>query len=595
MATPTTASPAAARDGSAGLPRGYWGPDRVRPILDQVQAIRFEVDLDDLGPGERAAVDELVLAGHAIQDLAELTEHPQALDARARLDALHERLGRPPATHDLRDLYDLSQGPIATTLDNELLPFLPVDGFAGGRNVYPWQIEASEIETFIEGHPSQRKDILGLHTVVRRSTTTNLRRDLTTIRGHHELGALHPGLEDRLTALVANPQTQALYAVPYSVAWPKRILAISGHLWRAAELVNEEDPDFASFLRLRARDLLTDDNEAGDAAWIRGSFRHLDAVVGAHESYDDDLFGAKAFFGLSILRRDEPSTLELRERLRHLQAIEDALPIGRHRTVASDIPVGSFNVIAAFGQGRGTGAEILPNDPDLIRKYGRKIALRHNAAIHPEAFGRVAARWRAVMAPVHHAELTPEGAFRQVTWHEVGHYLGPDTDHLGRPFDSSLGEDGPPIEELKSELASLFACGWLGRIGAFSPDEVRAVVAYAVTGTFRPVRPLRSQPYPTIWLMLGNYLLEQGVLWPADDGLHLDHERIREATVAMLGEVLALQDRGSRSDSNAYIERWTGWDERHVAIADRIRATERYRFRRERYAILEERAAVPQA
>jgi len=88
--------------------------------------------------------------------------------------------------------------------------------------------------------------------------------------------------------------------------------------------------------------------------------------------------------------------------------------------------------------------------------------------------------------------------------------------------------------------------------------------------------------------MLDNYFLEQGALWSAEDGLRIDHDRVWEVTVAMLGEVLALQDRGSRADSNAYIERWTRWDERHEAIAGRIRAVERYRFLDARYAILED-------
>jgi hypothetical protein len=128
------------------LPRGYWGPDRTRAILDKVLITRYDVDLGGLGPGERAAVHELVAAGRALQDLAEDTEHHQALRARHRLHQLHERLGRPRVTADLLELYALSQGPIATTLDNELLPFLPVDAYAHGRNVYPWAITGEEVE-----------------------------------------------------------------------------------------------------------------------------------------------------------------------------------------------------------------------------------------------------------------------------------------------------------------------------------------------------------------------------------------------------------------------------------------------------------------
>jgi hypothetical protein len=585
MSRPAT-SPAPAR--ARALPRGYWGPDRVRPILEQTQTIRFDADPSPLGPGERAAVGELVSAGRMIQDLNELTEHHQSLAARAKLEALHERLGRPAETSDLLELYAMSQGPIATTLDNQLLPFLPVDGFAGGRNVYPWAIEAAEVSAFVERHPERRPEILGLHTVVRRTTPTALRLDLATLRRHRELAALHPGLQARLTTLAASPTAETLYAVPYSVAWPSRILAISGALWRAGEAVESDDRDFAAFLRQRSRDLLTDDNEAGDAAWVRGSFGHLDVVVGAYEPYDDDLFGAKTFFGLSILVRNEASTAELQERTRHLQDIENALPIDRHRVVTSEIPVRAFDVLAAFGQGVGTGAEILPNDPDLIRKYGRKIALRRNAAVHPDVFEGNARRWRAVMAPEHHRELTPEGVFRQVTWHEIGHYLGPDTDHLGRPITTSLGEDAPALEELKSELVAMFACDWLERIGAFSPDEVRAVEAYGILGGFRPKRPLRTQVYPTIWLMLTNRLLDDGALRIEADGVHIDRERLPGAVEAMLRETLAIQDRGTRAESGAFIARHSTWDDRHERLAARIKAAERYRFRHGVFAILED-------
>jgi len=38
---------------------------------------------------------------------------------------------------------------------------------------------------------------------------------------------------------------------------------------RAADAVAGDDEQFARFLRNRARDLLTDDYEAGDAAWLK--------------------------------------------------------------------------------------------------------------------------------------------------------------------------------------------------------------------------------------------------------------------------------------------------------------------------------------
>lgn len=572
------------------LPRGYWGPDQARPILDKVLVTPYEVPLGELSPGERGAVDELVEAGLAIRDLDEETQHHQALRARGRLQALHDRLGRPQQTADLLELHELFRGPIATTLENERTPFLPVDPFAEGRNVYPWAIDAREIEAFLEARPDRRPAILDLHTAVRRTTAPSLRRDLATLRRNAVLDHLHPGLRDGLARLLERP-TEPFYAVPYSVAWPDRILGISAALWRAAEAVAADDADFAAFLRQRSRDLLTDDNEAGDAAWVRGSFGRLDVVVGAYEQYDDDLFGAKGFFGLALMLRDEAGTAELKERLRHVQAIEDALPIDRHRVVSSEIPVGTYDVIAAFGQGIEVNAEILPNDATLARKYGRKILLRRNFTMHPDVVARLQRRWRAALAPVHHDELTAAGMFRQNAWHEVGHYLGPDTQRSGLAFGDALAEDAAVLEELKAELLSTYACLWLEGVGAYTPDDVRAVAAAALLGSLRPVRPLRSQPYPTLWVMRLNHALESGYLRLGDDGIHIEHDGLEDSVTSMLREALAIQDSGTHAESSAFIERYSTWDERHERIAAALRAVEQHRFVLPRFAVLGDRQA----
>ena len=545
----------------------------------------FDVGLDDLEPGERRAVEALVAAAHEVRDLNQAMEHHQALRARRRLDALHERLGRPPETADLMRLYDLFEGPIATTLENERLPFLPVDPFAPGRSVYPWAIEAGEIEAFLQDRPDRRPEILGAHTVVRRTSEQALRADLATLRRHPLLDGLHPGLRDRLNALRERP-AEAFYTVPYSIAWPERLLAISEHLRRAADAAAIDDPDLAAFLRQRSRDLLTDDNEAGDAAWVRGTFRRLDAVVGAYERYDDDLFGAKTFFGLTIMRRDEPWTAALRAELEHVQEIEDALPIDRPRVVPADIPVGTYDVIATVAQGIQVNAEILPNDESIVRKYGRKILMRRNITMHPGAVDRVMRRWLSAMAPAHHAELTAEGMFRQTTWHEIGHYLGPDEQRSGRPFGEALAEDAPILEELKAELVSAFAAILLHRRGTWTEDDVRGVAATVLLGGLRPARPLRSQPYETLWLMRLNQALETGYLRIETDGLHIEHDRLEESTVSMLRETLGIQDAGSRRDSNAFIERYSAWDERHERIAAAMRSVERHRFMFARFAAL---------
>jgi hypothetical protein len=374
------------------LPKGYWPADKARLILDKVLTFRLEEDLTTLTPAERRVVDELVAVGYLLGELNEQQRHHQALRARDELRELHERLGRPARTEDLLALYGQFLGPIATTLENVLEPFLPVDGFTEGKAFYPWGIERDEIDAFLAAHPERQPEILGVHTIVRRSTPRHLKRDLLTLRRHPELSLLHPGLEALLAALADDPAREAFYALPYSVAWPGPLLEASSRLSAAAAAIDAEDSDAGAYLRQRARDLLTDDNEAGDAAWIRGEIGRVDGVIGAYEVYDDGLFGAKASFGMSVALRDEPATDLLRAELAHLQEIEDALPYPSRRRVRTDIPVASVNVLAAFGAAVDVAAEILPNDPTLMRKYGRKILVRRNHLTNPGASGRVGRR-----------------------------------------------------------------------------------------------------------------------------------------------------------------------------------------------------------
>ena len=57
----------------------------------------------------------------------------------------------------------------------------------------------------------------------------------------------------------------------------------------AADAVEADDAEFAGYLRNRGRDLLSNDYESGDAAWVTGRFGRLNAQIGTYETYDDAL------------------------------------------------------------------------------------------------------------------------------------------------------------------------------------------------------------------------------------------------------------------------------------------------------------------
>ena len=585
------AQTSARRPAQAGLPPGYWPEEKSRPLIEKTGEVRLAPDVSHLSEGERRAVARLIEVGKIFQAVYERQRHERAAEAHAALAALDRRLGSTPATKNLLDLYRLFQGPVATTLENKREPFLPVELTPPGAAMYGG-VPKEEIEAFLAAHPEKRGSILDQRTAVRRGTAANLRRDLAKIRQYPVLDALHPGLRAELESSLARPDARALYAVPYSVAFADEMVRSHALLNEAAAAVEKDDWEFARYLRNRARDLLSDDYESGDAAWITGRFRNLNAQIGSYETYDDALYGVKTFYALNVLSTRREETERLRAAIKGLQALEDSLPYERHKRVREDIPVGVYDVVADFAQSRGGNtATILPNEAYLSRRYGRTILLRANIMRSPEIFEGTNTTWEAALDPRHKAELTSDGNFYRTLWHEVGHYLGVDTTKDGRDLDVALQTDADLLEEMKADLVSLFVAEALRKSGYYTEAQLRSVYASGILRVLQNNRPRRDQPYQTMQLMQWNYFMENGLLaFDRETGrLRVNYDRYHDVAGKLLARVLEVQYQGDKAAADRFVDQYAKWDEGlHGAVASSIRGRQRYRFRLFKYAALGE-------
>lgn len=556
-----------------------WGPDQTGPILEKTLVLRLAPGLDHLSPAERRALDALLAAGAPLQRIYERQLHRQALEAHRALAA------RRPPREDLLSLYRLWEGPIATTLDNRREPFLAVDPLPPGKNVYPWGVDKARLEAFVDEHGEAKDELLNGRTVVREAS--DVPADLAALAERPALAALHPGLASRIRAGAAG-----FYAIPYALAYAAELDEAGAHLLDAADAVRGEDEDLADYLANRRRDFLTNDYESGDASWIMGSFGNLNAQIGSFETYDDELFGVKSFMSHSVLVRDADRTRTLRAALRGIQSIEDALPYEPHRKVRESIPVGVYNVVADFGQARGTNtASILPNETRITRKYGRTILLRYNVMTHPDLFAISQAMWTSAVAAEQARDLGPEGGFYRTLWHEIGHYLGPERDRGGRDLGLALQEDADLFEELKSDLVSLFAAHALRASGDFDEARLRDVQAAGILRVLQKVQPRRGQPYQTMQLMQMNYFLESGLLQfdSASGRLRIQYARYPAVVASMLEKVLGIQAAGDKGAADALIDQYDTWtQELHERLGQSMRATEKYRYRLVKYQALGE-------
>jgi hypothetical protein len=564
-----------------------WPLERAQEILDRTRRMDLAPDLSGLSPGARAAADRLLEAGAILHALYEESLHREAPAARAGLPSLAVT---PEHRAALADLFYLFRGPIATTLENAREPFLPVAPRPAGRNVYPWGIERSALDDHLARRPEAAPALLGTRTVVRETRADNLARDLAVLDAHPLLDGLHPGLRARLEALAAATSPDPYYALPYSVRWPEQTLAVRSLLRAAAAEIETEDPDFADYLRLRARDLLVDDYEAGDAAWVSGDFGPLNAQIGSYETYDDALYGVKSFYSLSLLARDDERSAELAAAIGGIQAIQDSLPQRQQRRVRERFPVGVYNVVADFGQARGANtATILPNEPSHTRKYGRTILLRYNIMTHPALFADSLALYQAAVEPALADDLTLDGNFYRTLWHEVGHYLGVAETDDGRTLDAALAPWSDLFEEMKADLVSLHAVTRLAAAGLMDGQTLRSVRASGVRRVLLRVEPRRDQPYGTMQLIQFNFFREHGLLiWDAGTNrLMVDYERYPAVVEDLLGRVLDIQAAGDAAAAEAFIERYGRWDGAvHGRLAERLNAATPYRYRMVRYRVL---------
>src|SRR6185436_5118060 len=139
------------------IPPGVWPEAKSKEILDKTITIRLAPDLSQLSADEKAALKPLLEVGKIMQRLYEDQKHPEALGSFENLRRLDARLGSPARTKNLRTLFRLFQGPIATTLDNKREAFLPVAPERPGKNVYPLDATKADLDAFIAAHPELRE------------------------------------------------------------------------------------------------------------------------------------------------------------------------------------------------------------------------------------------------------------------------------------------------------------------------------------------------------------------------------------------------------------------------------------------------------
>jgi hypothetical protein len=260
----------------------------------------------------------------------------------------------------------------------------------------------------------------------------------------------------------------------YSVAYADELMKAYGLLNEAADAVDKDDDEFARFLRNRARDLLSNDYESGDAA---GS-----PAVSKPERADRFVRNLRR----RTLRREDFLLVlpvsnasgrnnTLPQAMKGCRRSKTRCRYQNHKKVREDIP-SAFTTSLPISASRAaaTPRRFLPNESYLARRYGRTILLRANIMRDPNIFEGTSKTLPRPSASNRQRDLRLTATSIARLWHEVGPYLGVDRTKDGRDLDEALQDNANAMEEMKADLVSLFVAEALHKQGYYTTRNCEA-------------------------------------------------------------------------------------------------------------------------
>ncbi len=408
---------------------------------------------------------------------------------------------------------------------DENRPFTGGEPVPPGRELYPKGLTRAAIEAYVAQHPEDKMAVYNPFTVVK-------------------------------------SENGRLRGVPYHVEYRAFLEPMAKDLREAAAL--SPDPAFASFLRLRADALLTDDYYQSDLAWLDLKDPKFDVIFAPYETYLDDLLGVKTSYGASVLIRNEEESRKLAVYQRYVPEIQDALPIGAADRPSQRGHLTPMEVMDApyragdLRHGYQAVADNLPNDPRIHQEKGTKKIFFNNFLVFrlKEVILPISKR---MMRPDQAAKVTPDGFMAGTVMHEIAHGLGPAfARQNGKQVDirEAIGPDYSGLEEAKADVAGMYGLKWLTDHGVLAKDRLEEYYASYVGSIFRTLRFGTGEAHGRAEMMEFNYLLENHALSFSNGVYVLDYVRMPVVLAQLTKELLEIEAAGDRRRAGSWFVRY---------------------------------------
>ena len=395
-------------------------------------------------------------------------------------------------------------------------------------------------------------------------------------------GATKASLETWMNGLPADDKQQAqwffttiragkdgkYHTVKYSDEYPVELKQLAKLLDEAAAAT--DNASLKKFLSLRAKAFLDNDYLPSDFAWMDLD-SPVDITIGPYETYNDELFGYKAAFEAYVNIRDQAETQKLNFFAKHMQELEDNLPLDaryRNPKVGALAPMVVVNQVYGAGDGNmavQTAAYNLPNDERIISARGSKRVMLKNVQ---------EAKFKATLTPISKLVLTPEAQqdvdfnsfFTHILAHEIMHGLGPHAttvDGKASTPRQDLKEAYSTIEEAKADITGLFALRYMmdkgqlnDTLGQGDVAERKLYNTFLASG-FRTLHFGLTDSHARGMAIQMNYILDKGGFVSLGDGrFGVDFSKIKQAVIDLDREFLTIEATGDYARAKALMTKY---------------------------------------
>jgi len=383
-------------------------------------------------------------------------------------------------------------------------------------------------------------------------------------------GASKEALESWMNGLSAQDKQQAQWffttirkgsdgkfkTVKYSEEYKPELEKLARLLKEAAAAT--DNASLKKFLDLRADAFLSNDYLASDFAWMDLD-SPVDVTIGPYETYNDELFGYKAAFEAYVNIRDQKETEKLNFFAKHMQELEDNLPLDkqyRNPKVGAVAPMVVVNEVYGAGDGNmgvQTAAYNLPNDERIISQRGSKRVMLKN--VQEEKFkATLTPIAKLVLRPADQKDLDFNSFFTHILAHEITHGLGP---HITKKNGAEstprqdLKEAYSTIEEAKADVTGLYALMYMMEKGQLKDtlgqgeEAERKLHTTFLASAFRTLHFGLTDSHARGMAIQVNYILDKGGFVSHGDGtFSVDFKKIKQAVMDLDREFLTIEATG---------------------------------------------------